>query len=180
MLDWEEIQASGHDQLAQYATDHGRQRMEVTKHILRRILPKNGGGRYLDLGCGMGLYSVWIAEWTGGDVLGIDIADYGLDRAVTHDRVEYLHADANDFLPDTFGCFNLALAAQVFEYVNDPRDAMDNFDVSTWVITVPATVSHAEEALTGTRAFTEESTRALLDEIDHYERDQHYFYIVGR
>lgn len=60
-------------------------------------------GRALDLGCGEGRNSVWLAE-RGWEVTGVDFAEVGLakaaklaeERAV---RVEWIHADLLEFVP---------------------------------------------------------------------------------
>ena len=58
------------------------------------LLPAVAGDRVLDLACGQGRMSRYLARW-GGDVVGIDIsaAMLGKARAAGSENITYIHAD---------------------------------------------------------------------------------------
>src|SRR5688500_5333231 len=71
-------------------------------------------GRALDLGCGEGADSVWLAE-SGWDVVAVDISDTALRRAraaaAAHgvlDRIDFQQHDLSETFPD--GKFDLVSA----------------------------------------------------------------------
>jgi len=77
--------------------------------------------RVVDLGCGAGNYSVWLAQ-QGFDVTGIDISP----RAIEHARILARHKDAScrfivsdllDELTDYHGSFDLALDWEVLHHI---------------------------------------------------------------
>ncbi|MEU3255508.1 class I SAM-dependent methyltransferase [Streptomyces sp. NPDC006997] len=80
-----------------------------------RIKPE-GGGRVLDLGCGTGAESVYLAG-RGFDVVGVDYARVALDRARARarqegaeDRCRFVRADITSYpLPGVDGTFDVIL-----------------------------------------------------------------------
>jgi 2-polyprenyl-3-methyl-5-hydroxy-6-metoxy-1,4-benzoquinol methylase len=59
-------------------------RSYLTRTELRRIareLRIGAGARFVDLGCGQGGPSLWVARETGATVVGIDVSSVGIARA---------------------------------------------------------------------------------------------------
>nr|WP_041303773.1 class I SAM-dependent methyltransferase [Mycolicibacterium rhodesiae] len=81
---------------------------------LAEVAPELPVGRALDLGCGEGADSVWLAE-RGWDVVGVDISDTALQRARSAaeargvgDRIDFQQHDLSQTFPD--GEFDLVSA----------------------------------------------------------------------
>jgi SAM-dependent methyltransferase len=91
-------------------------------------LPLGGGNRVLDLACGDGAYSGWLAERVGarGLVVAVDADDAFLDaarRQPGNRRVAFLAADVRRLpLPD--GSFDLVWCAQSLYSLPDPVKAL--------------------------------------------------------
>jgi ubiquinone/menaquinone biosynthesis C-methylase UbiE len=86
------------------------------------------GDSVLDLGCGIGLWSGWLAEKVAPDgwVVGVDVSlpSISLARGRTKsdphgDVLEYVVGDA-DAIPFEDGSFDLLFCANVLEYFADP------------------------------------------------------------
>ena len=81
---------------------------------LAEVVPGLAVGRALDLGCGEGADSVWLAE-RGWDVVAVDISDTALQRARSAagargvlDRIDFQQHDLSQTFPD--GEFDLVSA----------------------------------------------------------------------
>ena len=87
---------------------------------LRSMLPPMSGTRVLDLGCGFGWFSRWAASMGAKSVLGIDLSERMLARAVaeTDDaRVAYERQDLDDVrLP--VEQFDVAYSSLALHYVS--------------------------------------------------------------
>jgi SAM-dependent methyltransferase len=69
-------------------------------------------GRALDLGCGAGRASIWLAE-RGWGVTGVDFSEAALDLArASGADVDWVTADLNEYEPEP-GAFDLALVLYV-------------------------------------------------------------------
>ncbi|HEX2059983.1 MAG TPA: class I SAM-dependent methyltransferase [Thermoanaerobaculia bacterium] len=101
---------------------------EEPPRILKRAVSARGGrGRALDVGCGAGVFSVWLAE-QGMDVTGIDLFEEAIAmaraRAASHDvRVEFVAGDLFAYAPGkTFelvhdsGCLHSLVGGNVAAY----------------------------------------------------------------
>jgi SAM-dependent methyltransferase len=83
-------------------------------------------GAALDLGCGEGADSIWLAE-QGWRVTGADISQVALERAAAHaaevgvaDRITWERHDFSQSIPS--GPFDLVSAHFLHSPVDDPRD----------------------------------------------------------
>jgi SAM-dependent methyltransferase len=81
-------------------------------------------GRALDLACGEGRNSLWLAS-KGWEVVGVDFSEVGLEKARTiADRrklvVEWIHGDVTTYRPPT-GSFDLVVIA----YLHLPRARLE-------------------------------------------------------
>jgi len=114
------------------AVKHGRlacgyldPRHQVYEQPLRwaafaRMSPIKPGERVLDIGCGVGTWSVRMAE-QGAQVLGVDISAAMIDMAEPHAGVEYRVAAAHELdCPD--GYFDLAVSVTVLQHITDPEE----------------------------------------------------------
>ena len=95
-------------------------------------LPIREGDRVLEVACGDGVYSRWIADRVGGtgEVVGVDIlpaylavARRGARREVTGSRIQFVTADVAR-LPFPDDTFDLAWCAQSLYSLPDPVDAL--------------------------------------------------------
>lgn len=93
------------------------------------LLAPQAGQRTLDIGCGPGLTTLALAHavGAGGSVLGVDIAEPMLaiarQRCAASPQVEFALADVTA-LPHADASFDMALATQVYEYVEDIDGAL--------------------------------------------------------
>lgn len=88
---------------------------------IRAMLPALSGKRVVDLGCGFGWASRWMREQGAATVLGIDLSENMVRRAIADTRdaaVEYRIADLETLeLPSA--SFDLAYSALAFHYIRD-------------------------------------------------------------
>ena len=82
------------------------------------LLPDVRGSRVLDLGCGLGLSAVYLAERGAASVLGVDVSERMLAQARSHPRVTYRRAaiEAFEAPPEAF---ELVISSLAFHYVAD-------------------------------------------------------------
>lgn len=118
---WFDPHAADYD--AFYDTPLGRYVDEVEKAVLADMARPVAGELALDIGCGTGAHTLWLAEQrlhvTGLDesaaMLGVARAkSRGLDPAP-----EWLHADAGS-LPFGEGRFDLVVSVAALEFVDEP------------------------------------------------------------
>ena len=99
--------------------------------VIRRVLGDHpviaGGGSLgpaLDLGCGTGLIALALSDLGVAPLVGVDVASRMLAHAAAKGLYAELHeADLMQFLPADGRRWRLALAADVFCYFGDLRDA---------------------------------------------------------
>ncbi len=88
---------------------------------IRAMLPVLSGKRVVDLGCGFGWASRWMREQGAARVLGFDLSENMVRKAIADTRdatVEYRIADLETLeLPR--GSFDLAYSALAFHYIRD-------------------------------------------------------------
>jgi 2-polyprenyl-3-methyl-5-hydroxy-6-metoxy-1,4-benzoquinol methylase len=93
--------------------------------------------KFLDVGCGNGLYSFELARRGAAKVVGIDIAEVMVDlcRKSSHennldDRCTFVHTDLLDYKPDT--TFDVSFGIGLFDYISDPLPVLKRMrEVST-------------------------------------------------
>lgn len=88
---------------------------------MRRLLPGLKGKAVLDLGCGYGCGSLFLAQSGAKRVLGIDLSEKMLDVAqkdFCHPLVEYRRMDMED-LSQLTEAFDLVYSSLAFHYVED-------------------------------------------------------------
>jgi len=87
----------------------------------RALLPPVAGRRVVDLGCGFGQLSRWLAEQGAASVLGIDLSEKMLARATAETRspvVTYRRADLDHVTLDRDAA-DLIVSSMALHYVED-------------------------------------------------------------
>ena len=88
---------------------------------LQEMLPPIQGKKVLDLGCGYGWFSRWAAEQGAGAVLGIDLSQKMLDKAIMltdNGLIQYQRGDIADFdLPEKQ--FDIVFSSLAIHYLAD-------------------------------------------------------------
>lgn len=91
---------------------------------LRAMLPDLTGARVLDLGCGYGWFCRWAVEQGAVSVVGVDVSERMLARAVelTDERapIDYRREDLDAHAPRS-AAFDLAYSSLALHYVADVR-----------------------------------------------------------
>jgi len=101
----------------------GRQADRMEKQLLTRLLGDfPNAGTALDVGCGTGHFSRWLAN-QGLRVAGVEISPAMLERRSRTDGVSYVLGDAL-VLPFADRSFDLAIFVTTLEFVNDPGCAL--------------------------------------------------------
>jgi SAM-dependent methyltransferase len=98
------------------------------------LLPDVEGLRVLDMGCGAGGMCRWLLEHGAVSVLGADISERMLEKAVAqpHTKIEDLRSAAEDLdFPD--GSFDLVASSPMFHYVEDLRPLLAG--IRRWLAT---------------------------------------------
>ena len=88
---------------------------------LKSMLPPVGDARIVDLGCGFGWFCRWAAEAGASSVLGVDLSENMLARAVadtSDSKVLYERQDL-DALQLELGAFDLAYSSLTMHYLTD-------------------------------------------------------------
>jgi 2-polyprenyl-3-methyl-5-hydroxy-6-metoxy-1,4-benzoquinol methylase len=83
------------------------------------------GRRFLDVGCGNGLYSARLAREGAAQVTGIDIAEnmialcrQSAQRESVEDRCTFMQTQLLEYTPDS--SFDVAIGIGLFDYISDP------------------------------------------------------------
>lgn len=92
-----------------------------TQQFLARHLPTDAA--VLDLGCGNGLLSTWLAQVTRS-VVGIDHDEQVIRLAMSQpaaSNLEFTKGDASEFIENTDREFDVLILCQVLEHLDDPK-----------------------------------------------------------
>ncbi len=121
--DFPEETASRYDRW--YQTRFGRWADRLEKQLLAELLGQAQGKSVLDIGCGTGHFSLWLAEM-GYDVTAIDNSDAMLQIAGAKlgdaATVQQMSAENLEF-PDN--SFDIAFIVTALEFVDDPEKALN-------------------------------------------------------
>ncbi len=163
------------------SVQHHLDRMERVKEWLGEIVKPSD--RVLDLGCGNGLYTVWLSRLCR-QAVGLELDQESIDRAERTERTQYI-CSSWDELPPELGHFDLVLATEVLEHSLDPAKVIGSVDASRWFITVPIGEQKQDDpwqagSFGHVQAFREKSLRALLGTVERYEEHGPYGYLLGR
>lgn len=95
----------------------------IERPVVERLVGEVAGARVLELGCGSGPYSVWLAE-RGAQVVGLDLSQTMISLAQERTRernvsADFRVADIRDPLPFGEGEFDLIVTATALHYVED-------------------------------------------------------------
>ncbi|HEX3249070.1 MAG TPA: methyltransferase domain-containing protein [Pyrinomonadaceae bacterium] len=93
--------------------------------------------KFLDVGCGNGMYSLELARRGAAKVVGIDIAEVMIDLCRTSareknldDRCTFIQTDLLDYKPDA--TFDVSFGIGLFDYISDPLPVLKRMrEVST-------------------------------------------------
>ena len=93
--------------------------------------------KFLDVGCGNGMYSLELASKGAAKVVGIDIAEVMIDvcrkssdEKGLSDRCTFLQTDLLDYKPDT--TFDVSFGIGLFDYISNPLPVLKRMrEVST-------------------------------------------------
>jgi len=93
--------------------------------------------KFLDVGCGNGMYSLELARRGAAKVVGIDIAEVMIDlcrkssqEKNLDDRCSFLQTDLLDYKPET--TFDVSFGIGLFDYISDPLPVLKRMrEVST-------------------------------------------------
>ena len=94
-------------------------------------LKPSPGDTIIDIGCGNGLLTAELARAVGptGKIIGVDPSEdmlkAGKKRCQGHENVEFAEGVA-DNLPVSDGTADKAVSVQVFEYIDDVENALDD------------------------------------------------------
>ena len=93
--------------------------------------------KFLDVGCGNGMYSLELARRGAAKVIGIDIAEVMIDlcrkssqEKNLDDRCTFIQTDLLDYTPETK--FDVSFGIGLFDYISDPLPVLKRMrEVST-------------------------------------------------
>ena len=99
----------------------------LEKEIVFQLATPQAGEKALDLGCGTGIYSIWLAR-KGLNVTGVDISANMLEIAKEKAAsvplpIDFVHSDIHR-LPFEDETFDLVVANIVFEFVENPKQVL--------------------------------------------------------
>lgn len=119
---WFDAHARDYD--AWYDTDLGRYVDTVEKGLIEELAQPVAGEQALDVGCGTGHHSIWLAE-KGLTVAGLDESPAMLEIAAaktagTDLAIDWVLGDASA-LPFGFEQFDLVISVAALEFIDNPR-----------------------------------------------------------
>src|SRR5918911_1466905 len=121
---------SGYARLPRFGTGWS----EAFEHAdFMALLPEVRGSRVLDLGCGAGQLSRYLAEAGAAEVIGVDVSERMLDLARSeahHPHVSYRQAPIED-LSFPADRFELVVSSLALHYLEDYRGLVRR--IATWL-----------------------------------------------
>jgi ubiquinone/menaquinone biosynthesis C-methylase UbiE len=101
----------------------GRHADRLEKHLLARLLAKfSGANTVLEVGCGTGHFTRWLAE-QGFRIVGLDVSPAMLAEATKRNGVPYVVGDALA-LPFADRSFDIVALITTLEFVANPQRAL--------------------------------------------------------
>jgi SAM-dependent methyltransferase len=121
---WEAFEAAAPTYDAWYASPHGQRVVVAERALLDGLLaPFPRGVHVLDVGCGTGVFTAWLAA-RGCRVVGLDRAPAMLAALRRrHPRLAVVLADAH-LLPFPSGTFDVTVFVATVEFLERPGDAL--------------------------------------------------------
>ena len=98
-----------------------------TERFLGLHLPSDA--TVLDLGCGNGILSSWLAA-NGASVVGVDHSSTNIRVAMdrpSRPNLEFVHGDAGEFLDRSDREFTVLVLSHVLEHLDDPQGFLSQF-----------------------------------------------------
>ena len=93
-------------------------------HILKNMLPNFENKNVLDLGCGFGCHCRYAAQNNAASILGIDISNKMLEKAISQTNDKKIRYECNSMedvdLPSNK--FDVVISSLAFHYVKDFND----------------------------------------------------------
>lgn len=100
--------------------------------MLKPVMPNFNGKRVLEVGCGLGVFCMKIAQ-QNGQVVGFDVSKNALLKAKelstefnVKDRTEFIEGDAR-YLPFVSNSQDLIVCSEVLEHIDNPELAFHEF-----------------------------------------------------
>ncbi|MBM7569262.1 class I SAM-dependent methyltransferase [Paenibacillus sacheonensis] len=102
----------------------------IEQPAIRRLLPNLANLNVLDLGCGFGELTTYMADNGAMHVTGVDISEKMLAMTRKHQRIDYIHSSMEEvqFNPNAF---DLVVSSLAFHYIEDYNSLMSR--ISKWI-----------------------------------------------
>jgi tRNA (mo5U34)-methyltransferase len=133
MFDWSIAPGVRTELLGPELSSIHQTRLEMMEDAVRSALAAAGpGARALDLACCEGWFSHRLLEWGAESVVGVDIREQNVRRAILMrdhygipaDTLELLHADVLELDPTALGSFDVVLVLGLVYHMERPIDAL--------------------------------------------------------
>lgn len=123
-----------------------------------------GNGSVIDFGCGHGYFS----EYVQGKYLGVDWSEEGINKArhLFKDK-DFIVANFKDIKPEVEGKFDYAVAFEIFEHLENPKELVEKMlEVANVAIFALPRDNYSE--------LTANSDKPLLTQLGIEHQDYHY------
>lgn len=112
----------GYDRWSDIYDDYANPLIVLEEPVVRRLLGELEGLEVLDVGCGTGRHSIWMAG-AGAQVTGLDFSTGMLEQAASKGgagKVEFIHHDLHEPLPFGAASFDRITHCLVLDHLEDP------------------------------------------------------------